>query len=365
MRRTVMIMAGGTGGHIFPGLEIARALQAQGHFVCWLGSAGRMETRLVPEAGIDLDTVTIDGLRGKGRLSLLAAPWRLLKATLQARRIIRRRRPDVILGLGGFASGPGGLAARWLGVPLYVHEQNAIAGVTNRVLSRWARRTLAAFPGAFPEPQAVSVVGNPVREAIRQLPAPVLDPARAVQSLGDTAAHPPRLLVVGGSLGAQVLNEQVPKALAQLAASLRPEVRHQAGRDKDEVTRQAYCDAGVEAQVSDFIGDMAAAFAWADLVICRAGALTVSELACAGVASILVPLPIAVDDHQTMNARFLSEGGAAILMPQPELVQGALIPTLQGLLADTDRLHDMALKARALARPDATDAVIEAILEEF
>lgn len=358
MGRTVMIMAGGTGGHIFPGLEIARALKAQGHQVCWLGSAGRMETRLVPEAGIDLDTVTIDGLRGKGRLSLLAAPWRLLKATLQARRIIRRRRPDVILGLGGFASGPGGLAARWLGVPLYVHEQNAIAGVTNRVLSRWARRTLAAFPGAFPETQQVSVVGNPVREAIRQLPGPL--------SLQDRTTHEaPRLLIIGGSLGAQVLNEQVPKALAQLPATLRPEVRHQAGRDKDDSTRQHYLDAGVEAQVSDFIGDMAAAFAWADLVICRAGALTVSELACAGVASILVPLPIAVDDHQTMNARFLSDGGAALLMPQPELMQGALVAALQGLLTDTDRLHDMALKARALARPDATDAVIQAILEEF
>lgn len=349
MTRPVMIMAGGTGGHILPALAVARLLRERGIPVLWLGSRGGMEVRMAPEAGFEIATVEIGGVRGKGWGTRLAAPWRLLKAVLQAMTIMRAHRPRLVLGFGGFVAGPGGLAARALGIPLVIHEQNAIAGLTNRVLARMANRVLAGYPGAFAE--GAEVIGNPVRPDIADLPGP--DERMA----GRTG--PIRLLVVGGSLGARALNETVPQALALLAPSERPEVWHQAGGKMVDEAHAAYGRAGVAARVEPFIADMAAAYAWADLVLCRAGALTVAELAAAGVGSILVPFPHAVDDHQTHNAAVLADAGAAELIQQHELTAGRLAERLRALGKDRARLVEMACRARAQARPDAAQRVLD------
>lgn len=352
MSRPVLIMAGGTGGHIFPGLAVARALRERGVPVAWMGAVGGMETRLVPEAGIDLHLLAIGGLRGKPLASLVGAPWRLLRAMRRAWSILGQLRPRAVISFGGYAAGPGGLAATLRRIPLLVHEQNRIAGTTNRILARRACRVLAGFPDVLP---GAEWVGNPVRAEIAALPAP--DERLA----GRTG--PPRLLVVGGSLGAAVFNQVVPPALALLPPAQRPQVRHQCGRGQEADTAQAYRAAGVAAEVSEFIGDMAAAWEWADLALCRAGALTVAELASAGVASLLVPFPHAVDDHQSANARFLVEHDAAVLLPQAELDAKTLASTLAGLLHTPGRLLAMAQAARECARNDAASRVADACLE--
>jgi UDP-N-acetylglucosamine--N-acetylmuramyl-(pentapeptide) pyrophosphoryl-undecaprenol N-acetylglucosamine transferase len=352
--RPVMIMAGGTGGHIFPGLAVARVLRARGIPVTWLGSDGGMETRLVPQHDIHIDTLAISGLRGKGKLALLTAPGRLLRAVRAAGFLIRDRQPRAVIAFGGFASGPGGLAARLHGLPLLVHEQNRAPGLTNRVLSRFARRLLTGFPGSFA--QREEAVGNPVRAEIAAIAAPE-------QRLADRQG-PLRLLVLGGSQGARALNNAVPKALAALGDSVSVQVRHQSGEKLHAEALKAYQDAGVSAQVEPFIADMAEAFAWADLVVCRSGASTLAELCAVGVGSVLVPFAAAVDDHQTRNAEYLVERGAAVLLKQDD----ALAPALQGVLRDLatnpGRRMQMAVAARALAKVDAAERIADIILEE-
>lgn len=354
MAARITIMAGGTGGHVFPALAVAHELKARGWQVRWLGTPDSFESRVVPAQGFELDTIAAFRLRGQGVKSLALAPFRLLRAMGQAWSVLRRQRPQLVLGMGGFVTGPGGLLSKAMGIPLLIHEQNAIPGLTNRWLARIARRVLEAFPGSFPKATAACAVGNPVRREIAALPAP-----QAID-----AGRPLNLLVMGGSLGAQALNAQVPAALALLDAAVRPMVRHQAGRGKLEETRSAYADRAVAAEVSEFVDDMAGAYAWADLVICRAGALTVSELMAAGVASVLVPYPFAVDDHQTVNGRFLTDAGAAELMAQSDLQPEALAGRLRELLGDRARLYDMAARAHRLARRNATHDVAD-ICEEL
>jgi len=349
--RPVMIMAGGTGGHIFPGLAVADALRARGVPVVWLGAAGAMETRLVPPHGIEIDTLPISGVRGKGKLALLAAPWRLLRAVRAAAAVLRRRKPRAVIGFGGFASGPGGLAARLAGLPLLVHEQNRAAGLTNRVLSRLAGATLSGFPGTFAHEE---VTGNPVRGQI----AAIQPPERRLAG----RSGPLRLLVLGGSQGARALNQAVPAALAALA-DLRIEVRHQCGEKLRAEAEQAYAAAGVEASVEAFIADMAAAYAWADLVVCRAGASTLAELCAAGVGSVLVPFAAAVDDHQTRNAEYLVEHGAAVLLRQDAQLASGLQQVLRALCSDPGRRLAMAGAARSLARPDAAERIAERVIQ--
>ncbi|MEM9301192.1 MAG: undecaprenyldiphospho-muramoylpentapeptide beta-N-acetylglucosaminyltransferase [Pseudomonadota bacterium] len=348
----VLIMAGGTGGHIFPGLAVARALEAQAVPVAWLGSRIDMEADLVPGAGIEFHGIRVERLRGQGTLSLLLAPFRLLRSILQAMRVIRAVAPAAVLSMGGFVAGPGGLAAWLLRRPVVVHEQNRVPGLTNRVLAKLAARVMAGFPDAFTR-KDVRVVGNPVRTEISSVPPP---PERFANRTGAL-----RLLVLGGSQGARGLNERVPAAIARLPAAARPEVRHQVGARHEATAREAYAAAGVDACVEPFIEDMAAAYGWADLVIARSGALTVAEVAAAGVAAIFVPFPFAVDDHQTRNAEFLAERGAAQVMPERDLDPEVLAAVLVDL--DRGRLEAMGSAARAATRPDAAAAAADVCLE--
>ncbi|WP_295405463.1 undecaprenyldiphospho-muramoylpentapeptide beta-N-acetylglucosaminyltransferase [uncultured Thiocystis sp.] len=355
MGACIGVMAGGTGGHVFPALAVAERLRASGAEVFWIGTRQGMESRLVPEHGFEIEWIRIEGLRGKGLGQRLRAPFKLAGALWQARAILRRRRPSLVLGMGGFASGPGGLTARAMGLPLVIHEQNFVPGMTNQWLARVATAVFEAFPGSFPDDRCAVATGNPVRQSILDLPPP-----RERLSGRSGAA---RLLVLGGSLGAQVLNEMLPAALAAMPAGARPEVRHQAGERTLETARDAYRLAGVEAEIMPFISDMADAYAWADLVVCRAGALTVSELAAAGVASVLVPYPFAVDDHQVGNARYLSDAGAARLVIQRDLSQAGLTALLTELLGDRASLLAMAERARGLAQPDAAARIAASCLE--
>jgi len=350
MARTIMIMAGGTGGHVFPGLAVAEYLRAAGWRVIWLGSRTGIEARLVPERGIEMAWMDFSGLRGKGLLAFMLLPVRLLRAFWVGGKAIRLHRPDVVLGMGGYQSFPAGMMAAFLGRPLVIHEQNSVAGLANRVLAQVADRVLSAFPDTLKKAQSI---GNPVRESISALPAPNERYAARTGAL--------RLLVMGGSLGAKAINDVMPLAMAGIAANCRPEIFHQTGRGHLESVVTAYRDAGVSARTVEFIDDVAAALAEADLVICRAGALTVSELACAGVASVLIPYPHAVDDHQTGNARFLSSAGAAELIPQPELTAGRLGEMISGFTRET--LAAMATRAHALGRPQATRALAQACME--
>ncbi|MBL8485876.1 MAG: undecaprenyldiphospho-muramoylpentapeptide beta-N-acetylglucosaminyltransferase [Rhodocyclaceae bacterium] len=347
--KTLMVMAGGTGGHIMPGLAVAEHLRSLGWRVAWMGNPDGMEARLVPEQGYDMAWVRFTALRGKGLLRKLLLPFNLLRGFSQALREIRRIRPDVVLGMGGFVSFPGGMMAALVGRPLVLHEQNSVAGLANRVLAGVADRILTGFPRVL---RKGDWVGNPVRPAI----AAIDPPAQRYAS----RSGPLRLLVVGGSLGAQALNAAVPRALALIPEAERPEVVHQSGEKQIEELKANYAAAGVTAHAVPFIEDMAGAYAWADLVICRAGALTVSELAAAGVASILVPFPHAVDDHQTGNARFLANAGAAILLPQAELAPERLADLRR---LSRPQLLEMAEKARGLARPDATAVVAKVCAE--
>lgn len=348
----VIILAGGTGGHIFPGLAVAAALQARGVPVRWLGANGGMETRLVPQHDIAIDTIAVKGLRGKGGLALLAAPLRVLRAVRAAARVFKQQAPCAVVSFGGYAAGPGGIAARLRGTPLIVHEQNRAPGMTNRVLARFARRVLTGFPQTF-KGIVETHVGNPVRAEISALSPP------AERFAGHSGAL--RLLVLGGSQGARALNDAVPRALATMAGSV--EVRHQCGEKLREEAERAYATAGVPASVEPFIADMAQAYAWADLVVCRAGALTLAELCASGVGSVLVPFPQAVDDHQTRNAEYLVERGAAVLLPQGESLADELRVALAELAVDPTRRLRMAEAARALATPDAAARVAQAVLE--
>ena len=355
MTQPVLIMAGGTGGHVFPALAVARELESRDAPVVWLGTRRGIEAELVPAAGIALEWVRVSGLRGKGIWNWILAPWRLAVALFDALRVVRRRRPRAVLGMGGFASGPGGVAAWLLGRPLIIHEQNSVAGLTNRLLAGFAREVLAAFPGSFSSRVPARVVGNPVRPDILALPAP--DERLA----GRTG--PLHLLVLGGSQGALALNETVARAVARIADAERPEILHQAGRNTLDRAVAAYRDAGVAARVEPFIADMAAAYAWADLVICRAGALTIAELAATGVGAVFVPFPAAVDDHQTRNARFLADANAGVLIPQDELTPERLAAEIEACSNDRELVLARARAARALAQPAATRAVADSCLK--
>lgn len=350
MPRTVMIATGGTGGHVFPGLAVADALRAAGWRVVWLGSESGMEAELVAKRGYEMAAVKFSGVRGKGLLAFLLLPLKLLLAFWQSARAIVARRPDVVLGMGGYMSFPGGMMAALLGRPLVIHEQNSVAGLANRVLAGVADRVLCAFPGAL---RRATHTGNPVRPEIAAIAAPE---ARYAGRSG-----PLRILIVGGSLGAKALNEVVPRALALLPAAARPIVTHQSGAQHADALGQAYAAAGVQASTPSFIDDMAGAYSEADLAVCRAGATTVAELAAAGLPSILVPFPHAVDDHQTKNARFLSDAGAAVLAPQSALTPERLAALIAGF--DRKRLLEMAARARSLGRPGATAAVAQTCME--
>jgi UDP-N-acetylglucosamine--N-acetylmuramyl-(pentapeptide) pyrophosphoryl-undecaprenol N-acetylglucosamine transferase len=335
-------------------MAVARELLAAGREVVWLGSVKGIENRLVPAAGLRLERVRVAGLRGKGVLSWLLAPLKLSVALWDALRLVRRCRPAVVLGMGGFASGPGGLAAWLLRYPLVVHEQNATAGLTNRVLAGWAHEVLAAFPGRFAERYAARIIGNPVRQEIVALPAP------AERLTGRQGAL--RVLVLGGSQGALALNQVLPAGLRELAARYPVEVWHQAGEATLAAAQQGYSEQGVAARVDAFVDDMAGAYGWADIVVCRSGALTVAELAAAGLGALLVPFPAAVDDHQTLNARYLVDAEAAVLIPQPELTPARLAAELSRFAANRSLVMQYAERARALARPDATRDLAAACL---
>ncbi len=356
VNRTLMVMAGGTGGHVYPALAVADALRARGWDVFWLGTKTGLEARVVPAAGIDMVWVAMGGVRGKGLLKKVLLPAMLLIAFWQSLRAILQRRPDVVLGMGGYTAFPGGMMASLLNRPLVIHEQNSVGGLTNRVLACLAERVLTAFPKVFTHAHdkpipcrrvATEWVGNPVRSDIAAVPA------------GERAARtgPLRLLVVGGSLGATALNNLVPQALALLPADKRPQVVHQSGRQHLDALRANYADAGVEAEVRDYIENMADAYRACDFAICRAGAMTVAELACAGVPAVLVPFPFAVDDHQTGNAEFLSDAGAGWLMQQKDLTAEMLAALIGGL--DRASLSVMSDKALKLAKPDATRQVAD------
>ena len=342
-----LVMAGGTGGHIFPGLAVAEALRERGWRVHWLGAPGSMESRLVPPRGIPLETIDFGGVRGKGVLTLALLPLRLLRAFWQALQVVRRVKPDVVLGLGGYISFPGGMMGVLAGKPLVLHEQNSVAGMANKVLAGVADRVFTAFPNALGKSQWV---GNPLRAAFLRQPGP------AERFAGRSG--PLRLLVVGGSLGAKALHDTVPQALALIPEPHRPVVVHQSGEKQIDALRANYIAAGVHAELTPFIEDTAQAFADADLVLCRSGASTVTELAAVGAAALFVPFPAAVDDHQTTNARFLVDAGAAWLVPQNELSPQQLALRLQELQRDT--LLQMAEKAKQMQKTEAVAAVVSA-----
>ena len=350
-KKTLLIMAGGTGGHVYPALAVAEAWGASGHPVIWMGTRSGIEARVVPPTGIEVEWLDVSGIRGKGWRGIARAPFMLLRALWQSARILRRVKPDVVLGMGGFVSGPGGLMARLMGIPLVLHEQNRVPGTTNRWLAGMASRVLEAFPDSFPPGVKAVCTGNPLRQTIGR-----------VQQTARKDGEACRILILGGSLGARVLNEQIPDALARLGIAVK--IRHQTGAARCDETRDRYAELRLAAQVDAFIEDMAAVYAWADLVICRAGAMTVSELAAAGLPSVLIPFPYAIDDHQTLNARYFSEAGAALLLPQTELTSERLAAILESLCRDRKRLEQMGQAARNLARPDATAAVVDICMTE-
>lgn len=351
MTRRALIMAGGTGGHIFPGIAVADELKSQGWDICWLGTADRMEAQLVPKAGYPIEFIDVAGVRGNGLNRLLAAPFRIIKSIVQSFRVMRKIQPHIVIGMGGFASGPGGVAAKLLSIPLVVHEQNAAAGLTNRLLAKLATRVLLGFEGAFSgelsNPSKFIFTGNPVRTEFsqaRQLPR------------DDTSVV--NILVVGGSLGAQTLNQNLPKAFGQLTEA-KFNIRHQCGSNNQEEVQNAYDVHQVKnVTVSPFIDDMASAMAWADLVVCRAGALTVAEVAAIGVAALFVPLPHAVDDHQTKNAMVITTNGGGLLVSQKQLEAGELTGIIQPLIGNPDILREMAKRCTEMAKHDALSSVV-------
>ena len=350
----VLIMAGGTGGHIFPALAVAKELRQRGIAVVWLGVPGSMEARLVPANGFPMEWVRVGGIRGKGVATMAMAPLRIAIAMVQALRVLRRVRPRAVLGAGGYVSGPGGIAARLLGIPLLIHEQNAIPGLTNRWLAHVATRVLQGFPNSFSAAVRARTVGNPVRADIAAIAPPTL---RFAGRSGRA-----RLLVFGGSLGAQRLNAMVPKALSRLAPERRPEVRHQAGERGIEAARVAYDQAQVEAEVTPFIDDMAAAYAWADVALCRAGAMTIAELQAAGLGALLVPFPGATDDHQTKNAEALVGIGAGRILQERDMTADSLSSCITAMTADRAHMLAMAMAARGARVIDAAGRVADLCL---
>ncbi|MDN5882742.1 MAG: undecaprenyldiphospho-muramoylpentapeptide beta-N-acetylglucosaminyltransferase [Nitrosospira sp.] len=346
-------MAGGTGGHVFPGLAVADYMRMAGWHVVWLGTERGMETMLAPQRGYDMEIIRFSGLRGKNAATWFTLPLRLLLALWQSAGVMRRVRPDVVLGMGGYPAFPGGLMASLLDKPLLIHEQNSIPGLANRILAKLADKVLLGFPNAIGNGAKVVFSGNPVRSEINQLEPP----EKRYAARGKTGNGKLKLLVIGGSLGAQALNTVVPQALKLIPEGMRPLVTHQAGTKHLDSLRKNYAEAGVEGELVTFIENMAARYADCDLVVCRAGALTIAELSAAGAASILVPFPYAVDDHQTSNAKFLSDKNAAVLLPQDELNPKNLAELLMGLTREN--LLEMAMRARQLAKPDATRLVAE------
>jgi UDP-N-acetylglucosamine--N-acetylmuramyl-(pentapeptide) pyrophosphoryl-undecaprenol N-acetylglucosamine transferase len=351
MNGRIVIMAGGTGGHVFPALAVAQEMQERGWQVSWLGTRKGLESRVIPENGIDIDWLAVEGVRGKNLLSKPIAFFKLLQACFQALLILRRRKPNIVLGMGGFVAGPGGLMAKLLGIPVIIHEQNRIPGTTNRLLVKLAaKRVLEAFPDSFAESVDAYCSGNPLRKAFRTL---------AEKNIWHSqAGRPLRVLVLGGSQGAKVLNDNVPDALAGLTNL---EIKHQTGLAMQAEVIERYKSLAVNAEVSAFIGDMAAVYTWADLIICRAGAMTVSEVAACGIPAIFVPLLHAIDDHQTANARFLSEAGAALLLPQPELNTENLRNKVEQAM---NSLTTMSQAAKKLAKLDATQTVTDICIAE-
>ncbi|WP_028771853.1 undecaprenyldiphospho-muramoylpentapeptide beta-N-acetylglucosaminyltransferase [Shewanella waksmanii] len=353
--KRILVMAGGTGGHVFPALAVAKYLSQQGWQVRWLGTAERMEARLVPQHGFDIDFIDIKGVRGNGVIRKLAAPFKIMRSIAQAREVIQEFKPDVVLGMGGFASGPGGVAARLSGIPLVLHEQNAIPGMTNKILSKIASRVLCAFENTFDQVEA-KVVGNPIRQELI--------------SLGQKTRHTDeddalKVLVVGGSLGAKVFNDLMPAVLAEVSKSNSMTVWHQVGKGNLADVEAEYQQLGQNGsvKVAEFIDDMQAAYQWADVVLCRAGALTVSELAAVGLPSLLVPYPHAVDDHQTQNAQVLVEAGGAFLLPQPVVDRDKLVNKLQILASDRQAMLSMGERAKSVAIVDATQQVADVCIE--
>ena len=354
--RTILVMAGGTGGHVYPALAVARALESHEQNIVWLGTHRGLEARVIPEAGIDIEWISVKGLRRKGVAALVVAPFQLAWALVQSLSVILRRRPAAVLGMGGFVSGPGGLAAWLTRRPLVIHEQNAAAGLTNRLLARLARVVLQAFPGSFNSKVRAETVGNPVREDI----AAVAPPA---DRYGNRQG-PLRLLVLGGSQGALAFNRTVPEALARLAPGERPVVRHQCGTRTLDTAREAYEAHGIDVELTPFIEDMASTYAWADLVVCRAGALTVAELCSVGLPALFVPYPGAVDDHQTANARSMADVGAAVIIDESMLNADVLAGQLREWLTDRDALLAKAEKAHGLDRPRALSRITQLCLEQ-
>jgi UDP-N-acetylglucosamine--N-acetylmuramyl-(pentapeptide) pyrophosphoryl-undecaprenol N-acetylglucosamine transferase len=344
-----MVMAGGTGGHIFPALSVAEHVRSSGWNVVWLGSRSGMEARIVPPRGYTMAWIRISGLRGKGFVRMATLPFSLLVAFVQSARAIFAHRPDVVLGMGGYVAFPGGMMASLLDRPLVIHEQNSVAGLTNRVLGRLADKVLLGFPGAIEQGAKSEWSGNPVRSEIAAIPAP--------EQRFAGRSGPLRVLVLGGSQGAKALNDVVPQAIALLAKGARPIVAHQTGAAHLDAVRASYAAAGVDAEVTAFIDDMASSYARADVMICRSGASTIAEIAAAGVPAVFVPFPAAVDDHQTHNARFLVERSAAVLIPQKELTPEKLARVLSELTRE--KLLEMAKKARAAGKPEATRTVAE------
>ena len=352
MGRRVIVMAGGTGGHVYPALAVANELLADGHEVVWIGTRKGLEGRVIPAAGIPVEWLSISGIRGKGVKGLLKAPFMLMRALRQSWSIFRDVKPDVALGMGGFVSGPGGLVASILGIPLILHEQNRVPGTTNRMLAKRAAMVLEAFPGSFPAKTSAKVTGNPLRKDIAALPPRV--------ETWD-GQRPLNVLVIGGSLGAKALNETAPEAFAQTRYPL--SIRHQTGEAMRAGTVERYARQGLAAEVTAFVDDMAEAYGWADIAICRAGAMTVSELAAAGLPSILVPYPHAIDDHQTQNARYLADVGAAVLLPQTDMTPESLAKALDTILAEPNRLESMVKAARLTAKPEAARIVADICLD--
>jgi UDP-N-acetylglucosamine--N-acetylmuramyl-(pentapeptide) pyrophosphoryl-undecaprenol N-acetylglucosamine transferase len=348
----IMIMAGGTGGHVFPGLAVAAELKARQREVVWLGTQRGLEARLVPQHGIEIEWISIAGVRGRGPWAWATAPFRIAGAVIEALRALRRRRPAAVLGMGGFVAGPGGLAAWLTRRPLIIHEQNSVAGTTNRLLAPLAARVFEAFPGSFPARAHAELVGNPVRRSLQAAEPPR---RRVLAREGQRR----RVLVIGGSQGARILNATVAAAITQLPAELRPEIWHQAGRGVAEA-RAAYAAASVEARIDEFIDDMSAAYQWADLVVARSGALTVAELAMIGVGAILVPFKAAIDDHQTLNARHFAQGGAAVVIAEQDLTAGTLARDLAACLGDLARLATMAEAAHAHAKHAVAERIAAA-----
>jgi UDP-N-acetylglucosamine--N-acetylmuramyl-(pentapeptide) pyrophosphoryl-undecaprenol N-acetylglucosamine transferase len=354
--KKILIMAGGTGGHVFPGLAVAAELQQSGHQVEWLGTQHGLDTVLVPKANIPLHKVRIKGLRGKGKLGLVTAPFKISKAILESLRILNKVQPDVVLGMGGYVAGPGGIACWLKRIPLIIHEQNAIPGKTNMLLSRFAKRCLQAFPNSFPHKINALTVGNPIRRDV----CAIVSPQERLQVSADKL----KVLVFGGSQGAEAINRCLLQLLQTDFAKQHLSVWHQVGKNNYAAVQEQYQQHEITAKVVPFIDDMSNAYAWADLVICRAGALSVSEIAAAGLASILIPFPAAVDDHQTANAQFLQRANAALIIQEKELTTEKLLEILQKFSNNRSQLISMAINARQQAKPDATQRVVEICLQD-